>query len=84
MLRNQTYTDKVSYYIDVVKSDYEAFINFLNQMTAGNFDLTEETQSSYLSIYQLNKNKNTSLGWLTLIAYCYFAILKARSMLVFL
>ncbi|CPJ67022.1 Putative uncharacterized protein SA0703 [Staphylococcus aureus] len=43
MLRNQTYTDKVSYYIDVVKSDYEAFINFLNQMTAGNFDLTEET-----------------------------------------
>ncbi|MDN8726899.1 YigZ family protein, partial [Staphylococcus aureus] len=23
--------------------DYEAFINFLNQMTAGNFDLTEET-----------------------------------------
>lgn len=28
MLRNQTYTDKVSYYIDVVKSDYEAFINF--------------------------------------------------------
>ncbi|MGT0202276.1 DUF1949 domain-containing protein [Staphylococcus aureus] len=29
MLRNQTYTDKVSYYIDVVKSDYEAFINFL-------------------------------------------------------
>lgn len=43
MLRNQTYTDKVSYYIDVVKSDYQAFINFLNQMTAGNFDLTEET-----------------------------------------
>ncbi|HHZ7240004.1 TPA: YigZ family protein [Staphylococcus aureus] len=43
MLRNQIYTDKVSYYIDVVKSDYEAFINFLNQMTAGNFDLTEET-----------------------------------------
>ena len=42
MLRNQTYTDKC-YYIDVVKSDYQAFINFLNQMTAGNFDLTEET-----------------------------------------
>lgn len=59
MLRNQTYTDKVSYYIDVVKSDYQAFINFLNQMTAGNFDLTEETQSSCLSIYQLNKIKST-------------------------
>ena len=60
MLRNQTYTDKVSYYIDVVKSDYQAFINFLNQMTAGNFDLTEETQSSCLSIYQLNKIKALS------------------------
>ena len=58
MLRNQTYTDKVSYYIDVVKSDYEAFINFLNQMTAGNFDLTEETKSVF-PIYQLNKIKST-------------------------
>ncbi|CAM4079537.1 YigZ family protein [Staphylococcus schweitzeri] len=42
MLRNQTYTDKVSYYIDVVKTDYNDFINFLNQITAGNFELTED------------------------------------------
>lgn len=42
MLRNQTYTDKVSYYIDVVKTDYNDFINFLNQITAGNFELAED------------------------------------------
>ena len=43
MLRNQTYTDKVSYYIDVVKVTMKRLLTFLNQMTAGNFDLTEET-----------------------------------------
>lgn len=43
LLRNQTYTDKVSYDIDVVKSDYEDFINFLNKTTAGNYTLTEES-----------------------------------------
>ncbi|EHJ07127.1 YigZ family protein [Staphylococcus simiae] len=42
LLRHQNYTDKVSYHIDVVKSDYEDFINFLNKITAGNYDLTEE------------------------------------------
>ncbi|MBO1198767.1 YigZ family protein [Staphylococcus simiae] len=42
LLRNQSYTDKVSYHIDVVKSDYEDFINFLNKITAGNYDLIEE------------------------------------------
>lgn len=42
MLRNQFYTDKVSYQIDVVKEDYEEFIQFLNRITAGNYDLEEE------------------------------------------
>ena len=42
MLRNQFYTDKVSYQIDVVKEDYEKFIQFLNRNTAGNYDLEEE------------------------------------------
>ena len=42
MLRNQFYTDKVSYQIDVVKEDYEEFIQFLNRNTAGNYDLEEE------------------------------------------
>lgn len=42
MLRNQFYTDKVSYQIDVVKEDYEEFIQFLNRNTAGNYDLEED------------------------------------------
>lgn len=42
MLRNQFYTDKVSYQIDVVKEDYDEFIQFLNRNTAGNYDLEEE------------------------------------------
>lgn len=37
--RETIYLDKVSYHIDVVKSDYDAFISFLNQQTSGNFDL---------------------------------------------
>lgn len=36
------YTDKVSYRIDVLEDDYEDFINFLNRITAGTFELDEE------------------------------------------
>lgn len=42
MLRNQFYTDKVSYQIDVVKQDYDEFIQFLNRITASNYDLEED------------------------------------------
>lgn len=42
MLRNQFYTDKVSYQIDVVKEDYDESIQFLNRITASNYDLEEE------------------------------------------
>ncbi|MBC8779569.1 MULTISPECIES: YigZ family protein [Staphylococcus] len=42
MLRNQFYTDKVSYQIDVVKEDYDEFIQFLNRITASNYDLEED------------------------------------------
>lgn len=40
-LRDTTYTDKVSYQIDVVQSEYDNFIDFLNRNTAGNFELHE-------------------------------------------
>lgn len=39
LLRDQSYTDKVSYQIDVVASDYDEFIAFLNRTTSGNYDL---------------------------------------------
>ena len=42
LLRDQNYTDKVSYQIDVVASDYDEFIAFLNRTTSGNYDLEEE------------------------------------------
>lgn len=42
ILRNTMYTDKVSYRIDVLEDDYEDFINFLNRITAGTFELDEE------------------------------------------
>ena len=38
LLREQFYTDKVSYQIDVVKNEYDAFIDFLNRITSGNYD----------------------------------------------
>ncbi|MCE5131396.1 YigZ family protein [Staphylococcus saprophyticus] len=41
LLRDQSYTDKVSYQIDVVVSDYDEFIAFLNRTTSGNYDLEE-------------------------------------------
>lgn len=41
LLRETNYTDKVSYHIDVVKTDYEQFIDFLNRNTSGNYDLIE-------------------------------------------
>lgn len=41
LLRDQSYTDKVSYQIDVVASDYDEFIAFLNRTTSGNYDLEE-------------------------------------------
>lgn len=42
ILRDTMYTDKVSYCIDVLEDDYEDFINFLNRITAGTFELDEE------------------------------------------
>ncbi|EHR95914.1 YigZ family protein [Staphylococcus epidermidis] len=42
LLRKQFYTDKVSYQIDVVKNEYDAFIDFLNRITSGNYDLKQE------------------------------------------
>lgn len=42
MLRNQFYTDKVSYQIDVVKDEYDEFLQFLNRITASNYDIKEE------------------------------------------
>ena len=42
LLREQFYTDKVSYQIDVVKNEYDAFIDFLNRITSGNYDLNQE------------------------------------------
>ncbi|SCS30287.1 YigZ family protein [Staphylococcus caeli] len=41
LLREQNYTDKVSYHIDVVVTDYSTFIDFLNRTTSGNYDLDE-------------------------------------------
>ncbi|UXR44819.1 YigZ family protein [Staphylococcus simulans] len=42
ILRDTMYTDKVSYRIDVLEDDYEDFINFLNRITAGTFELDEK------------------------------------------
>ncbi|MCG7795659.1 YigZ family protein [Staphylococcus epidermidis] len=42
LLREQFYTDKVSYQIDVVKNEYDAFIDFLNRITSGNYNLKQE------------------------------------------
>ena len=42
LLREQFYTDKVSYQIDVVKNEYDAFIDFLNRITSGNYDLKQD------------------------------------------
>lgn len=42
LLREQFYTDKISYQIDVVKNEYDAFIDFLNRITSGNYDLKQE------------------------------------------
>ena len=39
MLRDTTYTDKVSYQIDVVEADYDDYVDFLNRVTAGQYDL---------------------------------------------
>ena len=41
LLRDQNYTDKVSYQIDVVNSDYDTFLEFLNRTTSGNYNLIE-------------------------------------------
>ena len=58
LLRETNYTDKVSYHIDVVKTDYDQFIDFLNRNTSGNYDLIEnevvrlpfDIPTSYLKI----------------------------------
>ena len=42
LLREQFYTDIVNYQIDVVKNEYDAFIDFLNRITSGNYDLNQE------------------------------------------
>ena len=41
LLRDTQYTDKVSYSIHVVATEYDAFLAFLNRTTAGKFDLIE-------------------------------------------
>lgn len=41
LLRDTQYTDKVSYQIDVVEPEYPQFIDFLNHITSGNYDLIE-------------------------------------------
>ncbi|MBU0436952.1 YigZ family protein [Staphylococcus succinus] len=41
LLRDTQYTDKVSYQIDVVEPEYPQFIDFLNRITSGNYDLIE-------------------------------------------
>ncbi|MBH9580309.1 YigZ family protein [Staphylococcus felis] len=41
-LRDTVYTDRVTYYIDVIQEEYDDFIQFLNQYTQGNYDLTED------------------------------------------
>ena len=40
-LRDTTYTDKVSYQIDVVQTEYDDFIAFLNKNTCGYLELHE-------------------------------------------
>lgn len=39
--RDTEYTDKVSYSIDVIGTQFDDFIDFLNRTTASNFELTE-------------------------------------------
>lgn len=41
LLRDTQYTDKVSYQIDVVEPEHPQFIDFLNRITSGNYDLIE-------------------------------------------
>ena len=40
--RDTEYTDKVSYLIDVLATEYDDFIAFLNRTTASNFEITKE------------------------------------------
>ena len=40
--RDTEYTDKVSYLIDVLATEYDDFIAFLNRTTASNFEIIEE------------------------------------------
>ncbi|MCU5745832.1 YigZ family protein [Staphylococcus sp. SQ8-PEA] len=40
--RDTSYTDRVSYHIDVVEEDYDQFIDFLNRITSGNYELTKD------------------------------------------
>lgn len=55
LLRDKTYTDKVSYHIDVVQTEYDEFIEFLNRNTAGNYDLhEEETKNCHLISLRLS------------------------------
>ena len=42
-LRDKVYTDKVSYKIDVVETEYDSFIEFLNRNTASQYDLEKDT-----------------------------------------
>ena len=49
-LRDKVYTDKVSYKIDVVETEYDSFIEFLNRNTASQYDLEKIHLSNYLLI----------------------------------
>ncbi|WP_251519125.1 MULTISPECIES: YigZ family protein [Staphylococcus] len=42
LLRDKAYTDKVSYQIDVVETDYDQFVEFLNRITSGNYELNAD------------------------------------------
>lgn len=42
-LRDKVYTDKVSYKIDVLETEYDSFIEFLNRNTASQYDLEKDT-----------------------------------------
>ncbi|AKS67674.1 ABC transporter [Staphylococcus schleiferi] len=42
ILRDTNYTDQVTYHIDVLEEDYDAYIQFVNQHTQGKFTMEED------------------------------------------
>ena len=67
MLRDTTYLDKVSYHIDVIADDYDAFIAFLNQHTAGNYTLTTEKRKvTFRYFYKLKATQPETILYIRL------------------